>query len=212
MAGVERLIDVRQRLRLDALRGVDDQQRALAGRQRARDLIGEVDVPGRVHQVEDVALAVLRLVVQPDGLRLDGDAALFLDVHRVEDLLAHVARGDRAGLLDQPVGKRRLAVVDMGHDREIADIVETAGAHARAIAVRAGCAKGRATGLRQIDRCFTPPRASAPAPSSMPCSRSQPPRSASPRRNRARCRNRAACRANDAGCAKFPQNPARPSR
>ena len=83
VAGVDRVIDVGERLRLDALRGIDHQQRALAGGERAVHLIGEIDVPGRVDQVEDVVLAVGRLVAQPDGLRLDGDAALALDVHRV---------------------------------------------------------------------------------------------------------------------------------
>ena len=129
MAGVERVIDVGERLRLDALAGVDHQQRALAGRERARHLIGEVDVAGRVHQVENVGLAVLGLVFEPDGLRLDGDAALALDVHGIEHLLDHVARRHRSGLLDQPVGERRLAVVDMGDDREIADIVDGVGGH-----------------------------------------------------------------------------------
>ena len=92
VVGVERLIDVGERLRLDALAGVDHQQRALAGGQRARDLIGEVDVAGRVHQVEDVGLAVVGLVVEPDGLRLDGDAALALDIHGIEHLLVHLPR------------------------------------------------------------------------------------------------------------------------
>ena len=122
--GVERVIDVGERLRLDALARVDDEERALAGRQRARDLVGEVDVAGRVHQVEDVGLAVLGPVFEPHGLRLDGDAALALDVHRIEHLLDHLALGDRPGLLDQPVGERRLAVVDMGDDREVADVVD----------------------------------------------------------------------------------------
>ena len=45
-------------LRLDALRGVDHQHRALAGRQRAAHFVGEVDVPRRVDQVEQVGLAV----------------------------------------------------------------------------------------------------------------------------------------------------------
>jgi hypothetical protein len=51
---VDGQVGVGQRLRLDALRGVDQQQRALAGRQRPRDLVAEVHVPGRVDQVEDV--------------------------------------------------------------------------------------------------------------------------------------------------------------
>ena len=83
VAGVEGVIDVGERLRLDALAGVDHQERALAGGERAVDLVGEVDVARGVHQIEDVVLAVLGMVVQAHGLRLDGDAALALDVHRV---------------------------------------------------------------------------------------------------------------------------------
>ena len=59
VAGVERLVDVGEGLRLDPLAGVDDEQRALAGGERPRHLVGEVDVAGRVHEVEDVELAVL---------------------------------------------------------------------------------------------------------------------------------------------------------
>ena len=61
---VEREVDVGQRLRLDALRGVDDQQRALAGAERARDLVAEVDVAGRVDEVDDVVLPVVAAVVR----------------------------------------------------------------------------------------------------------------------------------------------------
>ena len=53
-AGVDRELGVGERLRLDALRRVDHQHRALAGRERARDLVGEVDVAGRVDQVQHV--------------------------------------------------------------------------------------------------------------------------------------------------------------
>ena len=41
---LDREVGVRERLRLDPLRRVDDEQRALAGLQRARDLVREVDV------------------------------------------------------------------------------------------------------------------------------------------------------------------------
>ncbi len=77
---------------------------------------------GRVDEVEDVVLAVFGAVVQAHGLRLDGDAALALDVHGVEHLLLHVARFEPAGRLDEAVGKRRLAVVDMRDDGEVADV------------------------------------------------------------------------------------------
>jgi len=59
---LDRLVDVGERLRLDALRGIHHQQRAFARGQAAADLVGEVDVPRRVHQVEDVIQAVLRVI------------------------------------------------------------------------------------------------------------------------------------------------------
>src|SRR5262245_31484343 len=88
---------------------------------------------GRVDQVEDIVLAILGLVFEPDGLRLDGDATLALDIHRIEHLLDHFARLQPAGELDQPVGQRRLAVVDVRDNREIADAVDGGGRHARQI-------------------------------------------------------------------------------
>ena len=53
-----REVDVGERLGLDALGGVDDEDGALAGLQAAADLVGEVDVAGRVDEVEVVGLAV----------------------------------------------------------------------------------------------------------------------------------------------------------
>ena len=57
-------VDVGQRLRLDPLAGVDDQDRTLAGLQGSAHLVGEVDMPGRVDQVQAVGLPVLCLVLQ----------------------------------------------------------------------------------------------------------------------------------------------------
>ena len=136
---VDRLVDVRQRLGLDALRGIHHQQRAFAGGQAPAHLIGEVYVSRRVHQVQRIGLAVIGLVGQAHGLRLDGDAALLLDIHRIEHLFAHFAVGQAAAGLDQPVGEGRFAMVDMGNDREIADFV--AWGHGRHIAGEAGCGK-----------------------------------------------------------------------
>ena len=59
---VDRQVGVGQGLRLDALRGVDDQEGPFAGGEAARDLVGEVDVAGGVDQVELIGLAVLGLV------------------------------------------------------------------------------------------------------------------------------------------------------
>jgi hypothetical protein len=80
-AAVHREVGVGERLRLDALRRVDEQQRAFAGGERTGHFVAEVDVPGRVDEVEDVLLAILRRVVQADGMGLDRDAPLTLEVH-----------------------------------------------------------------------------------------------------------------------------------
>ena len=57
---VERLVDVGERLRLDALGGIDDQQRALARGERSRHLVGEVDVARGVDEIQLVGDAVGR--------------------------------------------------------------------------------------------------------------------------------------------------------
>ena len=116
-------IGIGERLGFDALRGIDDQQRAFAGGQRARDFVGKVDVAGRVDQVELVGLAVLRGVHHADGVGLDGDAALALEIHGVEHLRLHFARGQRSGELQQAVGERGFAMVDVRDDREVADVL-----------------------------------------------------------------------------------------
>ena len=118
---LDRLVDVCERLRFHALRRIHHQQRAFARGKAAAHFIGEVDVARRVHQVQLIGLAVLGLVIKAHGLRLDGDAALLLDVHVVEHLLGHFTLGKAAGVLDQTIRQRRLAVVDMGDDGEIAD-------------------------------------------------------------------------------------------
>jgi hypothetical protein len=71
--------------------------------------------------VQDVVAAVVGRPRHPHVLRLDGDAALALDVHLVEVLRAHLPPVDHAGQLQHPVGQRRLAVVDVRDDAEVAD-------------------------------------------------------------------------------------------
>src|SRR3954469_25719035 len=76
--------------------------------------------------MQDVVRAV-QLPGQAHVLRLDGDAALALDVHLVEVLRPHVAALDDPGELQHPVGKRRLAVVDVRDDAEIPDARRVSG-------------------------------------------------------------------------------------
>jgi hypothetical protein len=73
-----------------------------------------------VDQIQDVRLAILRLVVEPDRMGLNGNATLAFEVHVVEYLCRHVAAGHGAGQLQQTICQSRLAVIDVGDDREIA--------------------------------------------------------------------------------------------
>ena len=112
---------VGERLRLDALRRVHHEQRALARGERARDFVAEIYVAGSVYEVEDVLLPVLRAVVEADCVRLNRDAALALQVHVVQNLRLHLPFGERARQLQQAVGERRLAVVYVRDYREVSD-------------------------------------------------------------------------------------------
>ena len=118
---------VGHRLRLDALRGVDHQDGSFARSQRTAHLVGEVDMARRVDQVELVGLAVVGRVVHAHSLAFDGDAALALDVHAVEQLLLHIALRHGAGQFQHAIGQRRFAVVDVRDDGEVSYEVRVGG-------------------------------------------------------------------------------------
>jgi hypothetical protein len=46
-----------------------------------------------------------------------------LDVHRVQHLGFHLAVGEASAALDQAVRQRGLAMVDVGNDGEITDVI-----------------------------------------------------------------------------------------
>ena len=116
-------MDVGEGLGLDALGRVDHEQRTLAGLQAAAHLVAEVDVAGRVDEVQAVFEAVGGRVLEAHRASLDRDALLALEVHRIEDLARHLAPLDGVGQLEQPIGERRLAVVDVRDDREVPEAV-----------------------------------------------------------------------------------------
>ena len=120
---VEREQEVADGLSLDALARVDDEQGTLARSERSGDLVGEIDVPGCIDEVELVGGAVLGGVLHSHGIELDRDPALPFEVHRVQNLRPHATLFQRAGRLDQAVGERRLPMIDVRDDAEIADMV-----------------------------------------------------------------------------------------
>ena len=109
-------------LRLDAGDGVEDGDGAVEHAERALDLDREIDVAGRVDDVD--------AVVVPEGGRggrRDGDAALLLLGHVVHDGGAFVDLTDLvglAGVVEDPLGRRGLARVDVSHDPDVAIALE----------------------------------------------------------------------------------------
>src|SRR6185295_7158451 len=86
--------------------------------------IGEVHVARCVDQVELVLLAVAGNVGHADRVELDGDPALALQVQGIQNLSLHLPLLQHAGCLDQPIGERRLAVVDVRDNAEVANMIE----------------------------------------------------------------------------------------
>ena len=84
----------------------------------ALDLTAKVGVPGRIDDIDLHAAIGDRRVLGDDG-----DAALALEVAPIHDALAHVLVGAKdVALLKHPVHERRLAVVDMRDNGDIADL------------------------------------------------------------------------------------------
>ena len=129
---LERLAQDEAGLRERALARVDEQEHAVDHRQRPLDLAAEVRMARRVDDVD------LHVAVR-DGRVLgeDRDALLALEVHRVHDALGDVlVLAEGARLPEHRVDERRLAVVDMGDDRDVAEVGP--GGHAPRVAAT-GC-------------------------------------------------------------------------
>ena len=118
-----RLLQDVARLGQRSLGGIDQEQHAVDHEQAALHLAAEVGVAGRVHDVEaDVGVVDGRLLGQ------DRDALLALEVARVHDPVDDgLIRPEGAGLAEHRVHERRLAVVDMGDDGDVAQVAAGAG-------------------------------------------------------------------------------------
>jgi len=111
----ERLPEHETRLRQRAFRRVDEQQHAVDHRERAFDFTAEIRVAGRVDDIDEHVL-----VVDGGVLRQDGDAALALEVVAVHYAIDHPLVGaEDSALMQHRVDERRLAVVDVGDDRDV---------------------------------------------------------------------------------------------
>ena len=104
-------------MRLHAGHALDDEDRAVEHAQAAVHLDVEIDVAGRVDDVDAVVLPLAR-----DGGGGDRDATLALLVHVVGRGVAvmHLADAVRhAGIVQDTLGRRRLARIDVGSDADV---------------------------------------------------------------------------------------------
>ena len=130
-ADLQRLADHEFGLRHRPLGGVDQHDRAVDHRQDALDLAAEIGVARRVDDIDPH-------IPPHDRGRLgeNGDAALALEVAGIHDPLGDpLVLAERARLLEQPVDERRLAVVDVGDDGDVAKL------HGMALLADSGAAR-----------------------------------------------------------------------
>ena len=76
-----------------------------------------------VDKVECVELAITSLILHLNGVALDGDTLLALEIHIVEHLSLHLALVQSVSLFEESVSKGTLAVIDVCNDTEIANIL-----------------------------------------------------------------------------------------
>src|ERR1022692_4198264 len=120
-AGFERLAQHETRLRLRAVGGVHDQQHAVNHIHDALDFAAEIGVSGSVHDID-----VVILVFERGVLGADGDALFLFQVHRVHEafLRGFVLVGAKgAGLFEEAIHERGLAVVNVCDDRDISNVL-----------------------------------------------------------------------------------------
>ena len=80
-------------------------------------------MPRRINQIERVSLAILRFIFHLDSMQLNGDAALLLKLHIVQNLIEfHLTFSDRAGAFEKTIGDCRLTVIYVCDYAEISDM------------------------------------------------------------------------------------------
>src|SRR5690606_23278448 len=115
---LQRLADDELRLRHRPFRGIDQDDGAIDHVEDALHLAAEIGVARRVDNID------ARVVPDNGGsLGENGDATLALDIAGIHRALADALMfPDRAGLAEERIDQRRLAMVDMRDDRDVAKV------------------------------------------------------------------------------------------
>ena len=111
-------IEIGDGLRLHTLRCIHDEQCTLACSDRAAHLVGKVHVSRSVNQIKGVSL-----ILHLNGMRLDGNTTLFLQIHIVQHLILHQALIHRSRIFNQAVRQRGLTVVNVSNNAKISYIL-----------------------------------------------------------------------------------------
>ena len=149
-AVAQRLAEHEFGLRHRPFGGVDQDQHAVDHAEDALDLAAEIGMAGRVDDVDAHVMPHHR-----GAFRQDRDAALAFELVRIERPFGYLLIGaKRARLAQHRVDQGGLAVVDMGDDRDIADIhtvtCRLPGRRPRRLRVGAQTRAGLGGELRQI--------------------------------------------------------------
>ena len=131
------------RLRHGTLVGVHQQQHGVDHAEHPLDLAAEVGVPRRVDDVDEVVLPLHGAV-----LGADGDAALALEVVAVHHALVDVGvLAEHVGGAEDAVDQGGLAVIDVGDDGEVTDLVDGVHGCSPDVQKPGWAVAGRAVGL-----------------------------------------------------------------
>ena len=121
---LERLFEHEPRLRHRAFGRIDEEENPVGHAENAFDLATEIGVAGGVDQVDLGGLPVRPGVIDGDILGQDGDAAFAFEGIGIEEgILLHLAVAEIAALAKQSIDEGRFAVVDVGDDGDISDVV-----------------------------------------------------------------------------------------
>ena len=118
-------IGVCQSLSLNTLRGINYQQGTLAGRQGTGNFVVKVYMTRSIDQVKVIGLAIFCSIVYFYSTGLDGNAALTLQLHVVQQLILHLSLADGGGFLQNTVSQGGFAVVNMSNNGKITDMIQS---------------------------------------------------------------------------------------
>ena len=86
-------------------------------------------MPRGVDEIQPVFMLIVRSIFERNTLGLNRDPPLPFELHRIENLLRHFTAIQAPAFLDQSVSQRRLPMVDVGDDREVANVFLVATGH-----------------------------------------------------------------------------------